>query len=59
MPVISSTIPSAKYSCSGSPLILPNGSTAIEGVSGTGTEEPITGAAVGEISFLIRYVLIG
>src|SRR5215813_10043692 len=27
---ISSTMPSAKYSCSGSPLILANGSTAIE-----------------------------
>ena len=28
---ISSTTPSAKYSCSGSPLMLVNGSTAIEG----------------------------
>src|ERR1700758_601924 len=32
--MISSTIPSAKYSCSGSPLILAKGSTAIEGLSG-------------------------
>ena len=32
--VISSTIPSAKYSCSGSPLMFWNGSTAIEGLSG-------------------------
>src|SRR6516165_9474694 len=31
--VISSTIPSAKYSCSGSSLMLSNGSTAIEGLS--------------------------
>src|SRR5207302_8637373 len=31
---------SAKYSCSGSPLILAKGSTAIEGLSGRGSEEP-------------------
>src|SRR5262249_42431500 len=34
--IISSTIPSAKYSCSGSPLIFWNGSTAIDGLSGRG-----------------------
>jgi hypothetical protein len=34
--VISSTMPSAKYSCSGSPLILAKGSTAIDGLSGSG-----------------------
>ena len=34
--MISSTIPSAKYSCSGSPLIFSNGSTAIDGLSGRG-----------------------
>src|SRR5262245_34325625 len=34
--MISSTIPSAKYSCSRSPLILSNGSTAIDGLSGSG-----------------------
>src|SRR5437868_1087103 len=34
--MISSTIPSAKYSCSGSPLILANGKTAIDGLSGSG-----------------------
>ena len=33
---MSSTMPSAKYSCSGSPLMLANGSTAIEGRSGRG-----------------------
>src|SRR5437899_6218476 len=33
--MISSTMPSAKYSCSGSPLILANGSTAIDGLSGS------------------------
>src|ERR1700732_2648938 len=32
--VISSTIPSAKYPWSGSPLIFWNGSTAIDGLSG-------------------------
>src|SRR5215469_2670601 len=35
--MISSTIPSAKYSCSGSPLILANGKTAIDGLSGSGS----------------------
>jgi hypothetical protein len=33
--MISSTMPSAKYSCSGSPLTFWNGSTAIEGLSGS------------------------
>ena len=31
----SSVIPSLKYSCSGSPLMLTNGSTAMEGLSGS------------------------
>src|SRR6266403_1711671 len=34
--MMSSAIPSAKYSCSGSPLMFVNGSTAIEGLSGRG-----------------------
>ena len=34
--IISSTMPSAKYSCSGSPLKLSKGSTAIDGLSGSG-----------------------
>ena len=33
--MISSTMPSAKYSCSGSPLMFWNGSTAIDGLSGS------------------------
>jgi hypothetical protein len=33
--MISSTMPSAKYSCSGSPLIFAKGSTAIDGLSGS------------------------
>ena len=32
--MISSTMPSAKYSCSGSPLMFWNGRTAIDGLSG-------------------------
>src|SRR5207244_12945777 len=35
--MISSTMPSAKYSCSGSPLILTKGNTAIDGLSGSGS----------------------
>jgi hypothetical protein len=34
--VISSTIPSAKYSCSGSPLMFWNGRTTSDGLSGSG-----------------------
>src|SRR5215217_1750108 len=34
---ISSTTPSAKYSCSGSPLMFVNGRTAMEGLSGSGS----------------------
>ena len=33
--MMSSTMPSAKYSCSGSPLMFWNGSTAMEGLSGS------------------------
>ena len=35
--MMSSTMPSAKYSCSGSPLMFWNGSTAMEGLSGRGS----------------------
>src|ERR1700738_4077180 len=38
--MISSTMPSAKYSCSGSPLMLAKGSTAIDGLSGSGNGAP-------------------
>src|SRR5258708_22905841 len=41
--MMSSAIPSAKYSCSGSPLMLVNGSTAIEGLSGRGSVAPPVG----------------
>ena len=45
--VISSTMPSAKYSCSGSPLKFWNGSTAIDGLSGNanGTDADAAGFA--------------
>ena len=36
--MMSSTVPSAKYSCSGSPLRLLNGSTAMDGLSGMARE---------------------
>ena len=36
--MISSTIPSAKYSCSGSPLMFVNGRTATDGLSGSGSD---------------------
>src|SRR3954463_1010805 len=35
--MMSSVIPSTKYSCSGSPLMFWNGSTAIDGLSGNGS----------------------
>src|SRR5215831_1643322 len=35
--MISSTVPSAKYSCSGSPLMFWNSNTAIDGLSGSGS----------------------
>ena len=41
----SSAIPSTKYSCSGSPLRLSNGSTAIDGLSGRGRD--LVGSADG------------
>jgi hypothetical protein len=49
--MISSTIPSAKYSCSGSPLMFWNGSTAIDGLSGRGRVGVVlTGEALGAVS---------
>ena len=43
--MMSSTRPSAKYSCSGSPLMLVNGRTAIEGLSGSGNGVGRSGCA--------------
>src|SRR5271167_4498801 len=49
--MISSTMPSAKYSCSGSPLILAKGSTAIDGLSGSGsTGNARTDGALGGVA---------
>ena len=38
--IMSSAIPSEKYSCSGSRLMLVNASTAIDGLSGKGKASP-------------------
>src|ERR1700680_4700373 len=48
---MSSAIPSAKYSCSGSLLILANGKTAMDGLSGRpGTRATSVGMALGAVS---------
>ena len=65
--MMSSTTPSPKYSCSGSPLMFVKGSTAMEGLSGSGSacwragglkrqaRQPLTEQARGGSSmFLIR-----
>ena len=44
--MISSTMPSAKYSCSGSPLRLANGNTAIDGLSGNANTGRVSAAAL-------------
>src|SRR5262249_2774753 len=51
--MISSTMPSAKYSCSGSPLMFAKGSTAIDGLSGRGGLAPGCGIA-GRIAVITR-----
>ena len=45
--ITSSTIPSVKYSCSGSPLRFSNGSTAIDGLSGSGSSVKAAAAVIG------------
>ena len=42
--MMSSTKPSAKYSCSGSPLMFVNGRTAMEGLSGSGKGLGLSGS---------------
>jgi len=54
--MISSTIPSAKYCCSGSPLIFWNGKTALGGVSGSGKA---AGLGIGFSSSSTRKTWIG
>src|SRR5439155_25390867 len=51
--MMSSTIPSAKNSCSGSPLIFWNGRTAMEGLSGIGGGLAVSskGARAGSFTF--------
>src|SRR6516164_3935467 len=59
--VISSTMPSAKYSCSGSPLMFWNGNTAIEGLSGSssGRGESSFGPIAGMVRSRTRYARTG
>jgi hypothetical protein len=61
--MISSTIPSAKYSCSGSPLIFAKGSTAMDGLSGKASAGPLSvGVALGVFSVVAsrtRYTRTG
>ena len=45
--MMSSDTPSEKYSCSGSPDMFSNGSTAIDGLSGTASVSPVPGARAG------------
>ena len=49
--MMSSAIPSEKYSCSGSPLILVNARTAIEGLSGNGKASPVSCTRVRSTDF--------
>src|SRR5260370_40425535 len=63
--MMSSTIPSAKYSCSGSPLMFWNGSTAREGLSGSarawmGSTGGFIGAAAEALACILhRHARIG
>src|SRR5271167_452175 len=56
--MISSTMPSAKYSCSGSSLILANGNTAIDGLSGRARPE-LGRADTEPVAVTTRYVRTG
>jgi hypothetical protein len=47
--MISSTMPSAKYSCSGSPLRFWNGSTAIDGLPGSAGSAGDTGRVASDV----------
>jgi hypothetical protein len=47
--MISSTMPSTKYSCSGSPLMFWNGRTAIDGLSGSGSAAAAPTRALGAL----------
>ena len=48
--MMSSTIPSAKYSCSGSPLMFANGKTAMEGRSGNASDTPASAVVSAAVS---------
>jgi hypothetical protein len=56
--MISSTIPSAKYSCSGSPDMFSNGSTAIDGLSGSARTCVLsTGGSIGADAEPLAFIL--
>ena len=55
----SSVMPSLKYSCSASPLMFMNGSTAIDGLAGTGSEPSARGALASRSGALIRNTRTG
>ena len=60
--IISSTMPSAKYSCSGSPLMFAKGSTAIDGLSGSGSgvcSATAAGGAAAGASMRMRWARTG
>jgi len=59
--MMSSEMPSAKKSCSGSPDMLSNGSTAIEGLSGNGSGSiaPLIGAGAPRPSIAHRHTRTG
>ena len=48
--MMSSTMPSTKYSCSGSPLIFWNGKTAIDGLSGSASAGVALAGAAAAVS---------
>ena len=59
--MMSSVMPSAKYPCSGSPDMLSKGSTAMEGLSGSGSgfDSFSDLRAAGEASAVQRHTLTG
>ena len=57
--MMSSAMPSEKYSCSGSPLMLVNASTAIEGLSGSGRASPVPCTSERSTDFGVVAAVIG
>src|SRR5437868_2885677 len=59
--MMSSTMPSAKYSCSGSPLMFWNGRTAIDGLAGARRGDAVAqmNADAEHQAFVFRLVAVG